>query len=341
MAWFNFLNKLTAQKHHQKTPASADFEPKLPATRAFQDVQVQNATMIVNYKTDDNQELKPPMIIVGVIGQVLALKIDDIPDYDLIKISGLTTHFIKKYASITIFYQKKPGQPLWVLCYDADSGQQLLPPHFERGKLGAAFNIAAPKIDGFRLKEIAGNQVGTFTNAQQKVVFLYRHHNWETVSYATRYLIANDFCETFQTIDGKRLKLTLAKGSVWQTYTTVTLIDGRIWHCLGGSVWVLQSDKLTVAKTRPKRQLATPQSKLPSAIPLHHPAVIDYVPGEELTLYSRPFGKATGKLAHGTEVFVTARIRVDHMLWFKVNDVGWVLRQYLNLDAHPEYFTKK
>ena len=129
----------------------------------------------------------------------------------------------------------------------------------------------------------------------------------------------------------------LAKGTIWQTFETITTDNEQRWYCLGGSIWVkYDSELMTLLERNPQTFTANKnvvtESELPTSITLQHNAMIDFIPHGELVLYDKPFGKKAATVKNGQIVTLTDRIRVDGMQWFEVNGLGWTIREYLNLD---------
>lgn len=358
MAFIHFLNKLKSglaqaragRKRPTRTPKTPVSKHKHErATTALQatqptSVQRQNATIIITYTDETGTRLCPPQIIVGTIGQPLHVKFNEFTDYDLVKITGFTSLFVDRYGAIKLTYRKRDAAVIWVIARDIDDHHALAAPKFVRGQLGKPYSLVAPSIDGYRLMQAVGPTNGILGQKQQQVTYYFRKAEWQNVSYRVSYLLMHDFCTTAADPAGRKLPITLAKGSVWQTFISIQLQDNSWWHCLGGDIWVQETSQVERFTKRPDAPLGElkndPSAEVPT-IPIHHPARIDYVPGEELTLYDRPFGKACDHIADGTNVTLTGRLRQSHMVWFCVDNRGWTIRQYLNLDPNPDYFMRQ
>ena len=70
-------------------------------------------------------------------------------------------------------------------------------------------------------------------------------------------------------------------------------------------------------------------------------AIIDFVPNKKLTLYNRPFGEPVDSIEDGSIVTITEREGGREMQWFKVDDRGWTIRQYLDFDIEHKVSQEK
>lgn len=297
----------------------------------------QDSTVILIYQDEKEHFLTSPQIISGKRLEPIKFRFKDFEGYDLIRVDGFTSEFVLPYAAITFTYRKKDAGNIWVFCQDIDDRHFLQKPVFVKGKIGEEFSLSAPAVRNYTLLRARGVTHGTFTYEQQAVTYFYRRDNWKNVDYTPHFLQFKESLPCLDAPDGQVTDVILAKGTIWQTFETITTDNEQRWYCLGGSIWVkYDSELMTLLERNPQTFTANKnvvtESELPTSITLQHNAMIDFIPHGELVLYDKPFGKKAATVKNGQIVTLTGRIRVDGMQWFEVNGLGWTIREYLNLD---------
>lgn len=294
----------------------------------------QDSTVILIFQDEDKRFLTSPQIISGKRHEPIKFRFKDFESYDLIKIDGFTSEFVLPYAAMTFTYRKKDAGNIWIFCQDIDDLHFLQKPTFAKGKVDEEFTLSSPAIRNYTLLRARGTTHGLFTYEQQAVTYYYRRDTWKEVDYIPRYLKIKTSISCLDAPDGNETNVILAKDTVWQTFETITTTNDQLWYCLGGSLWIkYDAELMTLLEQKPDTTKAPigPEN-LPQSINLQHNAMIDFIPGGELVLYDKPFGKKVGLIKNGQIVTLTGRIRVEGMQWFEVNGLGWTIREYLDLD---------
>ena len=294
----------------------------------------QDSTVILIYQDEDQKFLASPQIISGKRHEPIKFTFKDFDGYNFIRVDGFTREFVLPYAAITFTYRKKDAGNIWIFCQDIDDHHFLQKPTFVKGKVGENFSLSAPAIRNYTLLRARGLTSGVFTYDQHVVTYFYRRDVWKDVEYAPRYLKFKTAVQSLDAPDGHLTEVILAPGTVWQTFETIITDNDQRWYCLGGNLWVKYDSELMELLDQRPNTLKPPASdlKLPNTITLQHNAMIDFIPDGQLVLYDKPFGQKIGTIPDGQIVNLTGRIRVDGMLWFEVNGLGWTIREYLDLD---------
>lgn len=343
----NLFGKSNAEAARQKTNAVLETSVKNDDSNQneidFNQTKVaakrQSATLIIIYQDDHGQSLSTPQIISGYQGEQLNLQFKEFPNYDLVNISGFTSAFVDTYGSITLTYRKHQGADVWMFSQDIDKQQLLMRPAFIRGDIGTRFELTAPRIPDYSLKKAIGPTRGTFSAKQQKVTYYYRKSRWKHVDHNVHYLRVKFYSLSYDEPEGQNVSVTLAPDTVWQTFESIQMINDEWWYNIGGSSWVkFDENKMELLEQNPykfdeKFLLAPiqedPELHIPEPIPVSITAIINFVPNKKLALYDRPFGRKINEIDNNSTVLVTARNRVGDMVWFKIDDLGWTIWEYL------------
>ena len=292
----------------------------------------QDSTIIIIYQDENHQSLSSPQIISGKRGEAINFKFKEFDHYDLININGFTSIFVEPYGSITLTYRRQSGANIWLFSQDIDDLHMLGKPRFVSGKVDEKYALTPPDFIGYNLLRAEGNVKGNFTDKQQVVTYYYRDATWKEVDFNVKYLKMKVSQPGYDAPKGNDTYITLAKDTVWQVFESVHLTNGERWHCLGGNLWILEDyDKVKFVDSLPQYSIGTNHG-YQFSIYLNVQAIIDFVPGEKLTLYDRPFGDPIDSIEDGSIVTITERQGGRDMQWFKIDDRGWTIRQYLDLD---------
>lgn len=319
------------KKNHHLVPKSTPTTNIEPVSKA--ETVINDATMLIIYKDDHNHPLADPELIAGQLGTSFNLNFKEFKYYRLVKIQGFTSTFVDEYGIITLTYQKISAANVWVFCIDLDQHRFLMKPSFVNGRIAEEYELASPSIKGYRLLLAQGPFRGKFTAKQQIVTFFYRQKTIKTIKQQPYFLKMKAFVTCYDNPKGQATKVTLAKGTIWQTFQTINYTDGQIWHCMGGNIWIKETPNAFVKLTRPpQRNEISYQSaiKLPYSTTLDDvPAEINFVPHKQVTSYTRPFGQPATTFIHGQKVILTAFVSVSQMDWYQINHQTWLNRQYL------------
>ncbi len=290
-----------------------------------------DSTIIVIYQDEDHKALCSPEIISGVRGEALKLQFRDFADFDLIKITGFTSVFSMEYGAITLTYRRKNAGLIWIFCQDMDDRHFLQKPVFITGGLNENYSLSSPAVRGYSVRHANGPVTGVFRKRQQVVTYYYRRDEYADVSYETGFLHFRDFYCCLDAPGGRKTRVIIAKDTVWQIFETILLTSGEKWHCLGGNIWArFDAGMMEYSNVRPKKPLGIETDFSPD-IKLDVKAVIDFIPGGQLALYDRPFGVRTATVPNGRKVTLTSRYRENGITWFKVEDTGWTMFEYLKM----------
>ena len=292
----------------------------------------QDSTIIVIYQDENHKSLSSPQIISGKRGETINFNFKEFKHYDLINIAGFTSVFVEPYGSITLTYRRQSGANIWLFSQDIDDMHMLGKPRFVTGKVDEKYALTPPDFIGYNLLRAEGPVKGSFNEKQQVVTYYYRDATWKEVDFNVKYLKMKVSQPGFDAPRGNDTYITLAKGTVWQVFESVHLTNGERWHCLGGNLWIKEDyDLVQFVDSLPQYAISDTEG-YQFSIDLNVPAIVDFVPGKKLTLYNRPFGDPVDSIEDGSIVTITERQGGREMQWFKVDDRGWTIRQYLDLD---------
>ena len=334
--WNKFNKRRTSRKHYKKTPAPP-LTPPMPTkvSKVTPDKQSLNvsgsrlnsAAILIVYRDETKQDLCAPLLIYGQKNSPLHVEFKKFKNYDLIHIDGFTTTFADNYGMMTLTYRAKDAGVIWIFCRDIDDFHLLQEPRLISGKMADSYAIVSPEITGYTLLRATGHPRGIFSKKQKTTTFFYRKKNWVKVIYEQKYLQMNDFIQCFATPNGKLLKITLAKETIWQTFESIQLADKTWWHCMGGNIWIKETpNAFTEVLTNKKPSKKTPEFLTDKVA---YQAIIDYVPHKKLTTYDQPFGKPLTKILDQTKVTLTQSVLIHGLTWYQIADSGWVIKQYL------------
>lgn len=300
-----------------------------------------DSTIIIIYQDENHQSLSSPQIISGKRGETINVKFKEFNHFDLIHIEGFTSVFVEPYGSMTLTYRRQSGANIWLFSKDIDDSHMLGKPRFVSGKVDEKYALTPPNFLGYNLLRAQGPVNGNFNDKQQVVTYYYRDATWKEVDFDVKYLKMKISQPGFDAPRGNDTFITLAKDTVWQVFETVQLVSGERWHCLGGNLWVEEDyDKVRFVDSLPQYQLDN-NSEKQFTIDLNFQAIIDFVPGKKLTLYDRPFGNPVDSIKDGSIVTITEREGGRDMQWFKIDDRGWTIRQYLDFDIEHKVSQEK
>lgn len=300
-----------------------------------------DSTIIIIYQDENRRSLSSPQIISGKRGEAINFKFKEFEHFDLIHIDGFTSVFVEPYGSITLTYRRQSGANIWLFSQDIDDLHMLGKPRFVSGKVDEKYSLTPPNFIGYNLLRAEGPVKGNFNEKQQVVTYYYRNASWKKVDFNVKYLKMRVSQPGFNAPQGNNTYITLAKDTVWQVFETVQLTSGERWHCLGGNLWIQEDyDMVRFVDSLPQYQIENNSIKS-FTIDLNFQAIIDFVPNKKLTLYNRPFGEPVDSIEDGSIVTITEREGGREMQWFKVDDRGWTIRQYLDFDIEHKVSQEK
>lgn len=300
-----------------------------------------DSTIIIIYQDENRRSLSSPQIISGKRGEAINFKFKEFEHFDLIHIDGFTSVFVEPYGSMTLTYRRQSGANIWLFSQDIDDLHMLGKPRFVSGKVDEKYSLTPPNFIGYNLLRAEGPVNGNFNEQQQVVTYYYRDASWKEVDFNVKYLKMRVSQPGYDAPHGNDTYITLAKDTVWQVFETVQLTSGERWHCLGGNLWIQENyDKVRFVDSLPQYQIEDKSTK-PFTIDLNFQAIIDFVPNKKLTLYNRPFGEPVDSIEDGSIVTITEREGGREMQWFKVDDRGWTIRQYLDFDIEHKVSQEK
>ena len=330
------FTKKKKRSRYAKRQAAPDisaikYNPTEPRKKETPKASKPDSTIIIIYQDEQKKALCTPDIVMGFRGQPLNVAFKEIKNYDLIKITGFTSLFTMEYGAITLTYRKKNAGLLWVFCQDIDDNRFLLKPRFITGGIDDPFILSPPNLKGYTIKKASGPIKGRFTKDQQIITYYYRKNNYADVSYEIGFIFFKDFYTCFDQVLGHKTRVIIAKETIWRIFETITLTDGSKWCCLGGNIWVKFDEQMMLYyRNRPQETLQLADQTL-NAQKLTLPAYIDFIPHRQLILYDQPFGLKKTSILDGTKVNLTAKYVEQGINWFKVDDLGWTISEYLQL----------
>ncbi|MCH5465274.1 MucBP domain-containing protein [Levilactobacillus tujiorum] len=358
MAFFDWLRRLIEPKprresisqpitrRHRHVPIKPSVEPVQPSSTASTPpgltaptptpqatqpaASTPTATLVVRLVDEANHPLQPALVITGALNATVKYRFPQIPGYALSRIHGFTQNFISEYGLTTVIYRRLLGKPIIGYLVDFDSGRLLALPQIHRGHLGVSFTLTPPTVDGYHIFQAQGPQRGIFSDHAQRVVYFYRRDSWEMVQRVHQYVFLQRDHDVYDEPNGSAYGYQFPADSLWRLFMIITLTNGDVWYNLGGNQWLRAADTL-----RRDHQLAHPaiaQKRLWQPEPFERLGTVDYVPGAAVTIYSEPYGEASGQLTHGEALDVRGRIIDDqHLTWYQIGPEAYINARYVRL----------
>lgn len=232
------------------------------------------------------------------------------------------------------------GMPVWVYAKDVDTKSALTRARLIEGYIGDTFSIDPESISGYRFVSSEGTLTGTFDEqTMYSATFYYQREDVaETEQLTHKYLrILENVQPVVDVEDLTETGQKLWSGSVVKVSQRMATRTGDFWYQLADSRWIkydMQTMKLTDNDGQHNQPVA--EWKRPTVwqpTPISAQGKIDYIPSQEVAVYSQPYGHAIGRIQHGDSVEVTEQV-VDPsgVTWYHVAQQGWLSAIYLSLN---------
>ncbi|MFD2308078.1 MucBP domain-containing protein [Enterococcus termitis] len=133
----------------------------------------------IHYRDTDGNELLPSQTLNGLVSETFDVPIQTIPKYDLVETIGNTSGVFSDQEQEIIFIYEKIEDTIIkekgrVLVHYVDTDNNTIKdPAILSGKVGEAFTVKKPSIEGFTFKEIRGNERGIFSKEDQVLTYVY------------------------------------------------------------------------------------------------------------------------------------------------------------------------
>lgn len=329
---FTFNPKMT---HKQET-----IKPKrqeVVEEQTFLPASISDATMIIYYKDQNNDDLLRPQIISGTKGSDLRIQFEPINDYNLVGISGFTSTFVESYGAIILSYEKKHGAAVWIYNQDIDGGYLIGSPTLLRGHLYEPFTYDPVNIPGFNLLRASKISNGTFTEEQQTIYYYYRNLNWRTVDKINAFIQITERARCYDLPDGNFYSAFLPAGGILQVYEKIETNSGDIWYGMGGNQWLENTSNVHLVDQPEYALLPEKEIEKFTKKRIERPALIDYIPGKSVTIYVEPNGKKLRRLMDNTQVILINELESPtSTVWFELKDGGFINEVYIKIPFELE-----
>lgn len=284
--------------------------------------------LLITYRNEAGQDLCAPELIYGQKHSAVHIEFKEFKNYNLTQIKGFTTTLVDDYGLVTLIYRAQDAGVLWLFCRDIDDFHLLQEPQFISGKMQEKYSLVSPELAGYTLLRAEGQLRGVFERKQKIATFFYRKKEWLKVIYEQKCLQMNTFVKCFASPAGKELKITLAKGTIWQIFESIQLADESWWHCMGGNVWI-KDDSNAFSEVQNASPNLSADWQMLGQLNTPTKAIIDYVPNKKLTVYDQPFGKPTAKISDHSKVSLKQHVTIHGLDWYLIANKGWIIKQYL------------
>lgn len=129
----------------------------------------------VNYVDENNNKLSDSVILSGDIGDSYTTEQKELDGYAFKEIKGNATGtFTNEEQEVTYVYTKNPVKASPVLVHYVDTeGTKLSSDVLFKGNVGDSYKTEQKEFSGYTFKEVKGNAIGTFTNEEQEVTYVY------------------------------------------------------------------------------------------------------------------------------------------------------------------------
>lgn len=128
--------------------------------------------LVINYVDTLGNKLLDSKESTGKVGTEYKTNKEIIDDYDFVKVDGLEEGLYSDSETVvTYVYDKKVGE--LVINYVDTEGNKLLESESSKEKVGTEYKTTAKEIDGYELKEVEGEETGTYDVEKTVVIYVY------------------------------------------------------------------------------------------------------------------------------------------------------------------------
>lgn len=297
--------------------------------------QVSPVTMVQSqvtffYLDENHQIIKSPDILVGNRGESFHFKLPRFKNHYLVAIDHFTNHFLAYDQDVTLHFAVKEGLPVMVYTVDFDTGQILQPVKIISDKMGQKYEITAPKIDHFRVINSTGKKYGLFDNRTHGIIFYYRKEDWETVQPVAYFVRLNKHHLVFNEPNGYQLKTGLPANIIIKVFARIDTSNNKSWLNIGGFEWI-ENQHLEPSDPPIHNLIASMTKTSRNRVMLT--GAVDFVPGQSISTFDKPYGKQAGKLLDGTKISIIATIVDDqNLIWYELENHQVIPKGYIKID---------
>lgn len=339
-----YQKKRRSFKNQPESSQTDDLKSKLPesntqaettesptiVTPADTTDNVQQAQVIFSYLDEQNQPIAKADIVRGNLGQTFHFRIPNFSDYYLTSIENFTYQFKKTNQEVTLHFALKDGLPVMIYCLDTDTGQLLKSVQLLSGKIGQAFHIEAPTINGYRVVSSIGDVYGHFDQQTHGLIFAYRRQHWETVQPVEYFVKLKRSHNVFDYPQGRPLRTGLPANVIIKIFARVDLTDQTSWLNIGGFEWI---KNINLEPSDPPSHHSIETITKTSRNPVRLSGTINFVPNKKIAYFNQPYGHKIGSLPHGSRVSISATIVDDQgLIWYELANHGIIPKAYVIVD---------
>lgn len=237
------------------------------------------------------------------------------------------------YGVINLSESYLSGTPVWVYHIDIDTSSNLAVPQLLRGLVGQHYSVVKGNFDHYNFVEADSDLTGTFDQQPHTVRLYYRRKAWAEVEDIDMYLQFNAPTQVYDYINGVKRQTVYPAGMVLRTFKRVATDDGKFWYEIGPDQWVLYHLMSIVSNPfdQPKPEVTGDIEAMEELTNVK--GSIDYVEGEMIQVYDKPYGKIVNELKHDTKVNLIGRMTDKNgVTWYEVEDKGFVNGSYIKIN---------
>ncbi|MEK4153231.1 MucBP domain-containing protein [Carnobacterium sp. FSL E2-0243] len=177
----------------------------------------QKGQVVVKHQDKDGQRLSEDDVLSGASGESYNLEPKTIDGYTFKEVQGNTNGtFTNNYQTIIFVYEKNIQISFVTGIYTDKDGQKLSEDDVLSGAVGESYHLEPKEFTGYTLKEVLGDEMGTFSKESAAVIFVYSKDTIEGtidleqsgfINATDRGFIKPNFYKvTYYDIDGNVLK---------------------------------------------------------------------------------------------------------------------------------------
>ncbi|MFS7404464.1 MucBP domain-containing protein [Carnobacterium maltaromaticum] len=136
---------------------------------------VKASPVTVYYVDTEGTKLSSDVLLEGNVGDSYTTEQKELDGYAFKEIKGNATGtFTNEEQEVTYVYTKNPVKASPVLVHYVDTeGTKLSSDVLFKGNVGDSYKTEQKEFSGYTFKEVKGNAIGTFTNEEQEVTYVY------------------------------------------------------------------------------------------------------------------------------------------------------------------------
>ncbi|MCI8291561.1 MAG: hypothetical protein HFJ25_04885, partial [Clostridia bacterium] len=137
-------------------------------------LNVQGKVIVKYIEKATGKELLQQQEIIDKVGKTYKTDKKDIPEYEIVEITGKETGEIKEGTIEVIYYYEKEKAGGIIIKHIDEEGNILVPIEKQEGEIGQSYETTAKEIEGYELIKTPENAKGTMTKEKQEIIYIYK-----------------------------------------------------------------------------------------------------------------------------------------------------------------------